>query len=222
MERLGIDNHNEIITKEILALIPLRWNSTKDVNLLTDYVLRKHIFIGSTDTVLGLMGMVDPQIKQSLDQIKARSGKAYIILVDSIDKVERLCDIPHDKIKRFLTLCWPGPVTVILPVKSEHLGLVGSATAALRIPNHKGLQQLLAKLPYGLYSTSANISGDQVACALEQVTETIKQSCCYYIDNGMQQQQLASTIVDCSQGNVNIIRTGLYPVEMLQRLYDSA
>lgn len=203
-------------------MVYLRWDNPKDMHLLINCVLQKQIFIGSTDTVLGLMAIVDPQVKCCLDKIKIRSGKAYIVLVDTIDKVEQLCVIPSEKMKRFFKLCWPGPVTVILDVKPEHIPCVGSSTIALRIPNHQGLQQLLSNLPYGLYSTSANVSGGQVACSFEYIPEHIKQNCAYYIDNGKAQQQIASTIIDCSQGDIRVVRAGLYSVEALHKLYDAA
>lgn len=58
--------------------------------------------------------------------------------------------------------CWPGPLTVILPLPPEAEGLpaaAGSGGIAVRVPAHDGLRRLLAAVG-PLTATSANASGE--------------------------------------------------------------
>lgn len=198
----------------------LDWNNAADVHLLLAAVKEDRLFIGSTDTVLGLMGRVSMPVKIQIDRLKVRSEKPYIVLVDSIQKVEKWCAV-DEHIKRFLSSCWPGPVTVILPMR------VGDErskdTIAIRIPNHAGLLSLLKHIPQGLYSTSANISGYAVPHTIEDVASVIKEGCAYVIkDDSYSGNDCASTIIDCSQGDFKVVRSGAYAVEILQNLYNKA
>jgi tRNA A37 threonylcarbamoyladenosine synthetase subunit TsaC/SUA5/YrdC len=135
----------------------LKWHCSRDIADLKSFLIENKLFIGTTDTVLGLMCQVDESSKKSIDNVKIRSGKPYVILIDSIEKVSKLCVI-NWTLRSFLTACWPGPVTVVLSIGPDAPKWMKELnTVAVRIPDHKGLQSILVDLPFGLYSTSANI-----------------------------------------------------------------
>ncbi len=200
----------------------LSWNKPEDIQKLIAHIKAHNLFIGSTDTVIGIMGQVDGESLEKIDHVKIRREKPYVILMDSIRKVGGVAHALDCHIEKFLRLCWPGAVTVVLNKKEGVPDYVGSAaTVAVRIPDHAGLQQLLAPLAYGLYSTSANISGEPVPSTIEDVSSSIKDACRYYIDDG-KQEVIPSTILDLSQGDMRVIREGAYPIERLQKLYQQA
>lgn len=200
----------------------LKWYCSKDVADLSRFLIENKLFIGSTDTVLGLMCKVSASSKSLIDSVKIRSGKPYVILVDSMQKVSAICVI-NSKLRSFLAACWPGPVTVILPVnKGVPDWMKEMGTIAIRIPDHKGLQHILPDLPFGLYSTSANISGEPVPRSFNEVAQQIKDACACYIDDEYDCKDVPSTIIDCSQDGFRVIRSGAYPIERLQELYDRA
>lgn len=200
----------------------LSWNNKKDIKSLVASVLKNELFVGTTDTVLGIMGNVSPLARERIDKAKVRVEKPYVVLVDTFCKVEWLCGIDVASTHSFLKQCWPGPVTVILKVKPELQQRFGvNGTVAVRIPNHQGLQQLLGDLPYGLYSTSANISGQPVPGVIDQVDQSIKDSAVYYIADEHVASQ-PSTIIDCSDNSFKVVREGLYPIETLRQMYYAA
>jgi L-threonylcarbamoyladenylate synthase len=200
----------------------LKWHCSKDVTALKRFLIENKLFIGSTDTVLGLMCKVDVSAKRIIDNVKIRSGKPYVILVDSMEKVSKLCVI-NQTLTTFLTACWPGPVTVILPVSQDAPEWMKELeTVAIRIPDHKGLQSVLSNLPFGLYSTSANISGEPVPRSFNEVAQQIKDACVCYIDDETGCNDVPSTIIDCTQDSFRVIRSGAYPIERLQELYNRA
>lgn len=200
----------------------LKWHCAQDVAKLKAFLLENKLFIGSTDTVLGIMCKVDKSLKGAIDNVKIRSGKSYVVLVDSIEKVSKLCVVDPTLIS-FLKSCWPGPVTVVLPVGQDAPEwMKEQGTLAVRIPDHKGLQTILADLPFGLYSTSANISGESVPRSFSEIAPQIKEACACYIDDQEGCKDLPSTIIDCTQGVLRVIRSGAYPIDRLQELYNRA
>ncbi len=200
----------------------LHWNEPEDIQKMLAHIKAQHLFIGSTDTVLGIMGNVAEPVLKKIDNVKIRQGKPYVILVDSMRKAEAIADIKRFQIEKFLRLCWPGTVTVILNKKEGTPDYISSApTVALRIPDHEGLKEVISHLPYGLYSTSANVAGETIPDTINEVVQCIKDTCHYYINNG-KQETVPSTIIDCSQGDMRIIRPGAYPIERLQKLYHQA
>lgn len=200
----------------------LSWNNKEDIAYLVTSVMKNTLFVGTTDTVLGLMGAVNQEVRGSIDRAKIRADKPYVVLAASLSQVERIGIIDFKSLHTFLQHCWPGPVTIILKVRPELQEIIGSkGTVALRIPDHPGLQAVAGALPYGLYSTSANISGHPVPSFIDQVDQKIKDVCAYYIaDEHIAGQP--STIIDCSDNNFHLVREGLYPVATLRQLYNAA
>ena len=197
----------------------LSWHNAQAIKKLLVQVQQDELFLGTTDTVLGLMGNITQKVQDKIDNVKQRKEKPYVILQDSMSKVAKLARMDSIHIERFLQLCWPGPVTVILPKHEDAPDYAGShETVAIRIPQHTGLLALLKELPLGLYSTSANISGEPIPSSIAEVTQSIVEACCCFIESG-KHEEVPSTIIDCTQGELRIVREGAYPIERLLDLY---
>ena len=89
---------------------------------------------------------------------------------------------------------------------------------ALRVPDHAGLQKLLTHFT-GLFSTSANISGNPIPRTINEVDERIvKQVSCAVIDKKEKPVALlSSTIIDCSGEPIVVVRKGAYPIDELKK-----
>lgn len=74
-----------------------------------------------TDTVYGVVcSALHPQALERLYAIKKRHpNKAYIVLISALDDVAQFTTLSH-KIQTLLTQVWPGPVSVVLPTKTQH------------------------------------------------------------------------------------------------------
>ncbi|MEX0849318.1 MAG: L-threonylcarbamoyladenylate synthase [Candidatus Dependentiae bacterium] len=196
----------------------LKWYIPADCLLLKKAVEQGDLFIGSTDTVLGLMGAVSPDTIKEIDSLKQRKEKPYLVLVDSIEKVSKIAYV-KPQIKKGLEELWPAPVTVILPKSKLAPSFVGSEqTVAVRIPNHLGLCSIIKDLPYGLLSTSANISGEPVPYSFSDVSDSIKEALRFYIEDG-QKDMKASTIIDLTGDTLKVIREGTYPIEKIEAIF---
>lgn len=189
----------------------LFWDDPKDIMRLTQILKNNNICIGSSDTVIGLMAPLTVQGYNKLNMIKKRSQKPYVVLVGSLDRVNDFAYVPQEGyIQTLLEEYWPGPLTVVLQLKNDKLKLLQSEnnTVAIRIPQHAGLLQLLQNID-GIFSTSANKAGDPIPRNMHEVDPDIQDAvACTIIERDVQENILPSTIIDCSQGQLRLIREG--------------
>ncbi len=198
------------------------WKKADDRAKLVEKLQKKQLFIGSTDTVFGLMGAVFPDVRHKIDAVKQRRGKPYLVLVDSMGQVVQLADVAKLGIKAFLEVLWPAPVTVILPKNSNAPDYVGSAdSVAIRMPNHLPLREICGYFDYGLYSTSANISGQAIPEGLDQVDTAILDACCCVISDDQKSDKVASTIIDLTSDDLKMVRHGSVSEQKIRELFDS-
>ena len=166
-----------------------------------------------TDTVYGIACAVDnPGAIRQLYQIKERDAlKAIPVLVGSIGQLEKLtCDF--NATARSLTEhYWPGALTVIVP---KHPSLPAELTlyptVGLRMPRYEWLLELMRSCG-PLAATSANISGAASPASADEVLAQLDGRVELVIDGGRCEGGISSTVVDCSQTPVKVLREGGIP-----------
>ncbi|RTL07234.1 Sua5/YciO/YrdC/YwlC family protein [Candidatus Dependentiae bacterium] len=197
------------------------WKSHKIDDILKTQIQNNKAFLCSTDTVLGLMTPVSQHGKETLDAIKNRSNKPYLIIIGSLSQLGYFIEKDLEKsMKSVFKKIWPGPVTLLLPAKKglPSFCVSDEQTIALRFPNHEGLQK--AALYYqGVFSTSANMHGFPIPETIDQVDPLIMQHIgAVIIDDTPNKTTIASTIVDCTKKPYIIVRQGAYEKEALLAL----
>ena len=166
------------------------WNDPLFIDRIARSLKQNHVIAGTSDTVLGLLAPLTSQGKQAIDAIKVRERKPYLVLVSSLAKAKEFSDSFSDsKVQSLAKKYWPGPLTLVLPAKEDIPDFICSSerTIALRIPDHPGLLQLLASFD-GLFSTSANLSGQPVPDSIEQLDPMIKQKVELLVDDRQRKQ----------------------------------
>lgn len=203
----------------------LHWNQDQDIDQIAHNLLQGRVVVGTSDTVLGLLANTTQQGFDSLNAIKYRNDKPYIILIDNIDKLKYFTqNSVADSVHKLLEICWPGPLTVILTAKHGLPDFLqsGNNKIALRIPRHDGLLKLLANFK-GLFSTSANLAGEPVPALVSELNaQIINKVDLLVLDNYNQSSivgALPSTILDLSTGEVKLIRAGAYARATLEQIY---
>jgi len=196
------------------------WCEGKTIDCLKKKLQSENIIIGSSDTVFGLLANISREGFKKLNAIKQRSNKSYLVLIANKMCLKHFVDANNLlQMGKFVDLCWPGPVTLIFKAKQSVPDFMKSkqGTIALRVPDHAGLQKLLPHFT-GLFSTSANISGNPIPRTIEEVDERIiKQVACAVIDKKEKRVALLpSTIIDCSGDHITIVREGAYPTDELK------
>lgn len=198
---------------------PLFWNKNSSIERLAAVLRNGGIAIGASDTVFGLIVKLKSSSKEALDRIKKRVDKPYLILIPRNAQLGKFVD-PSSlaRIEELARACWPGPVTLICKARADLPDFMKGpeGTIALRMPNHEGLQKLLTHFE-GLFSTSANISGQPVPENLEEVDPAVLAQCGAIIldaPGAASEAKLPSTILDCTGDDIKVIRQGAFKYPM--------
>lgn len=199
------------------------WSQPDTIVHAVKLLQHERVILSSTDTVVGLLAPLTERGRALLDEVKARQGKPYLILTASLNRLEPFIEpVENLHIEKLIALCWPGPVTILFKAREAVPPCMQSAegTIGVRIPDHAGLLQLLGSFN-GLFSTSANIAGHAVPATIEDIEHEILDRVAYIIDDkpdGNIHQGAASTILDCSLGDIRVVRSGAYPITVLEKM----
>ncbi|MDQ6884433.1 MAG: L-threonylcarbamoyladenylate synthase [Candidatus Dormibacteraeota bacterium] len=181
--------------------------------------LRKGAVIAfPTDTLYAVGARAaDPVAVQRLYEVKRRPpAQPLVLLVRGIDDFARVAIVSTeaaDLIERF----WPGPLTLVLPSRSDEPG----ATIAARAPDHPVALELLAALDEPIASSSANRAGAPPPSDAAAVLAGLGGELDLVVDGGPCRLAKPSTILDLSSGVARILRAGVIPEAALRPLIAS-
>lgn len=105
---------------------------------------------------------------------------------------------------------WPGPLTLLVPRTARVPDWVtgGRDTVAIRIPSHPMTQELLNKVGTGVVAPSANRFGKVSPTTAQHVANDLGDDVDLILDGGSCEVGVESTIVECINGDVRILRPG--------------
>lgn len=153
-----------------------------------------------TETVYGLAA--DASDSRAVAGIYAAKGRPsfnpLIVHVPDLAAAERIA--LFDAVARDLaTRFWPGPLTLVLPVRGDagiaSLVTAGLDTIAIRVPDHRAMQALLAAAGKPLAAPSANASGSISPTRAAHVAASLAGRIPLVIDDGPTSAGIESTIV---------------------------
>lgn len=198
------------------------WYDPNTQEVLRSVLSEQKIILASGDTVLGLWGSVAQKVFESMNAIKLRHDKPYLLVIGSIDKLPLFIDQPlTEQLENLIQTCWPGPVTLILKARADLPSWMKNpdGTIALRVPDHPGLLALLQDFD-ALFTTSANLHGQPIPESISLVDRSIlEQVGAVCIEHGQAvYPQNPSTILNCSTGSIEVVRAGALHQDMLREL----
>lgn len=164
----------------------------------------------TTDTVFGIGVMDDENVNQALEKlylIKQRDlNKPIALLVDSFDSIQDKVIIDDKYL--YLTKLWPGALTIIFKKKSkDYFTYVEKDTIGIRIPDSMVALKILNHLG-PICTTSVNISGKEPLNTLDDIEKEFGDKIDILITTVNPLSKLSSTVVDISNGVLNILRQG--------------
>ena len=193
------------------------WQDPIAIETIGERIKREEVVVGTSDTVIGLLAAATKQGRDALDQVKKRSDMPYLVLVKDLETAKRFSPIfQTGSVAELAHEFWPGPLTLIVPAKEDVPDYLKAASGgiALRVPDHEGLQKLLAQSE-ALFSTSANLSGKPVPETIEALDPEIAKQVSLIISDG-EGASAPSTILDCMGEKIQIIREGAVSKEFLK------
>lgn len=153
-----------------------------------------------TETVYGLAA--DATNAEAVAGIYAAKGRPSFnpLIVHVADRRAAEAIAMFDRDARALAdAFWPGPLTLVLPLRPDApiAGLVtaGLSTVAIRVPQHRAMQALLAATGKPLAAPSANASGSISPTRAAHVAASLADRIPLIIDDGSTSGGIESTIV---------------------------
>lgn len=191
------------------------WGSPEATKALAEAFARGLAVLAESDTVWGLLTPALQAGAAELDRLKLRRDKPYLVLMGSLTEVERVVVFPANGSYALAKAGWPAPLTLLLPARQGQLLDAQSETGVvgIRVPDHEPLRRVAQQFG-GLFSTSANISGQPVPTTLAEIPVSIRQEVGAIIHNdpAYVPHTQPSTIVDCSGSVLKVVRQGAYEI----------
>ncbi|MGX5714249.1 L-threonylcarbamoyladenylate synthase [Sphingopyxis terrae subsp. ummariensis] len=173
-----------------------------------------------TETVYGLAA--DARNPQAVARIYAAKGRPdfnpLIVHVPDLAAAERLGVFGATE-RALAAAFWPGPLTLVVPRTADcpvaRIATAGLDTIALRVPEHRAMQALLAATGAPLAAPSANASGRVSPTKAEHVLASLDGRLALVIDDGATRAGVESTIARVTDGVVEVLRPGPVTAAML-------
>lgn len=170
-----------------------------------------------TDTVYGLGGNAfNPRAVELIYRAKQRPlDNPLPILIGDLNDL-RLVALPlPERVRELMDRFWPGPLTLVIPALPGLPPLLSPRGAVgVRQPDHRHALRLLSRAG-PLAATSANQSGGQNPRTAQEVFDQLGGTVDLILDGGPCPDGRPSTVVDCTGGELIILREGDISREML-------
>ncbi len=173
-----------------------------------------------TETVYGLaaVGVSDDAVKK-IFEIKGRpSDNPLIAHVHKDYDLNKLVYIEREYAKKLMDAFMPGPLTLVFKSKGtvSQIATCGGETLAVRMPLHKGAQELLKAVDMPLVAPSANLSKHTSPVTAKHVYDDLNGKIELILDGGKCSGGIESTVLDVTSPVPRILRAGLITKEMIE------
>ena len=195
------------------------WDRPEDIAKVIKLLSEGSVVAVPTETVYGLAA--DAFNEEATREIFSIKGRPLIdpLIVHTFDMegVGRLASL-NQAVNKLADKFWPGPLTVILPKKSEVPGIITADrdTVAVRVPSHPVLRKVLESSKLCLGAPSANPFGYISPTKVEHVLDSLGDNLDYILNGGPCTIGMESTIVDITEPTRPVLlRPGAITSKML-------
>lgn len=178
-----------------------------------------------TETVYGLGAVAGSNAAvEAIYKAKGRpSDNPLIVHIADRSQLSELVSVSMPQAQRelaeqLIARFWPGPLTLVLPVRSGAVSprvTAGLATVAVRMPDHPLALALIRAAGCPLAAPSANRSGRPSPTEARHVAEDLAGHIAGIIDGGPAAVGLESTVVAVGAGGLELLRPGGVTAEEL-------
>ena len=171
-----------------------------------------------TDTVYGLgaNAFYSPGIIKLFEAKGRDANKAIAVLIGDLAQLDLLTENINETGKKLARKFWPGALTIVVPKKKDIPELLTAGNSiGIRMPDHPVALALLKQFgPMAV--TSANLSGKNNPHNAKDVSKQLNKRIPLILDGGSCPGGIPSTVVDCSDNEVHILRPGAISEEEIK------
>jgi L-threonylcarbamoyladenylate synthase len=178
-----------------------------------------------TDTVYGIGAAAgDEGAVRRLFAVKGRPlTKAVPLLLAEAADAARVAQVTP-LAKTLATNFWPGPLTIVMRKAETYrsVALAGSATVALRVPDHLMVRSIVRGIGEPITGTSANRAGAPAPVSAAEVALQMGEMVDLIIDGGRSRPRVESTVIDITGEGPEILREGAVSREEVEEAIGQA
>ena len=175
-----------------------------------------------TETVYGLgANALDPEAVGKVYKAKGRpSDNPMIVHISHKDDMAKLTDLRTPDLMRLMEVCWPGPLTMVVPAKDiiPKVTTGGLDTVAVRMPSSQVARDLISESGVPIAAPSANLSGHPSPTTAQHCVDDLMGR----IDAIMAGEDcmvgIESTVIDMTGETPIILRPGILTAEKLSEV----
>lgn len=200
----------------------IRRYNQNEVDKLAEILKHDGVISVPTDTVYGVCAIINSvKAHDRLMEVKNRpTNKSFPIMCADEKQIKSIA-IVDEKAEKLIHAFMPGPITLILKKNNKIPDYVsnGKDTIAIRMATSKALENLIKKTESPIFMTSANQSGEPTCTSLNEI-----ENACPTLDGMMEGKVIfgeASTIVDCTLEEIQILRSGPISMKQIKKVIDS-
>jgi L-threonylcarbamoyladenylate synthase len=193
------------------------------IQIAAQAILAGKVVAFPTETVYGLgADATNDEACRQIYTLKQRpSFNPLIVHVPDVETAKNLAEFNKDA--EILSKLWPGPLTMVLPLKNgadiSNTALARLSTIAIRIPAHPIARQILKETNVPIAAPSANLSGYVSASTKEHVEADFGDQILIVPDRkDINRYGLESTIVDLSTNTPTILRHGFITSDLIEEM----
>ena len=148
---------------------------------------------------------------------KRQAHEPVLILIPSIESLERYVLHIPETAKRMIETFWPGGLTLVFKAGKGVSSLLtaGTGKIGVRLSSHPVAMALLHCMETAITGTSANISGEPPCDTADGVARIFGESVDKILDGGKTPGQKPSTVLDMTTLPYRILREGMISREAL-------
>lgn len=175
-----------------------------------------------TETVYGLgADGLNPVAVAKIFEVKNRPTFNPLILhIENRDRLNTVCEIPSYKVNDLIEEFWPGPLTLVLPKKSNVPEIVtgGLNTVAVRMPDNLIALELIKESGTPIAAPSANLFGQLSPTRAGHVQKQFGDKIDMILDGGKCSIGIESTILLIEEEQITLLRHGGIPLESIREV----
>lgn len=197
---------------------------SEDVGEASRVLLSGGIIGMPTETVYGLAAIaLDESAVSRIFNVKGRPTNHPLIVHLSPEADPSMWGEMTAQALLLAKAFWPGPLTLLV----QRTDLVpdwvtgGRDTVALRVPSHPAAMELLRHVDTGVVAPSANKFGKVSPTTAEHVLQDLGDEVDLILDGGPCQIGVESTIVECIDDTVSLLRSGAVTDEEIESVLNT-
>ncbi len=201
----------------------LQGDREEDLSYAAELIRRGDLVGIPTETVYGLGANALDEV--AVDKIYEAKGRPkdnpFILHIAEPKDMESICHNIPESAWLLAQRYWPGPLTMILPVKDlvPKRTVAGLNTVGVRCPAHEATRTLIRLSGVPIAAPSANISGKPSTTTAQHVLHDMEGKIPAIIDGGPCEVGVESTIIDLTSEVPRLLRPGgITPEELLESL----